>query len=201
MVAAYSPNLHEYATLQKGKPKWTGVVKTLESSLGEPYRHEDPKRFFVCPIADLFHEDVPFSFVDQVMATIRNSSRHTFGLLTKRASRMAEYYQSRRVPDNLWPGVSVELDAETCRIDDLLQIEAGVRWVSAEPLLGPLSLEKFLGSDRINWVAAGPEIGPGARSCQDSWMRQIRDECYAAGVPFFTKWIIDGQQYRQQPAV
>jgi len=203
-VAAYSPDLKDYARVEAGIPRWSGIVRPLATSLMQPERWRKPYRVFVSPSSDLFHDKLPIDFVDQVVSTIDRSRTHTFGVLTKRSGRMRDYFDTRRVPPNLRIGVSVESPSEISRVEDLLAISgAGVRWVSVEPMLAHVPLGAYLGHDQVNWVTAGPELGDemgyAIRPCRLEWMLSLRDECVVESVPFFTKHLLYGQAYREQP--
>ncbi len=200
-MMAHSPQLQKFATIAKGQPKWTGAIEPLPSALALPSKWAKPARVLVCSISDLFHEGLDDEFIDQVIRVIDGHRQHTFAALTKRAERMKAFFEHRFVPPNLRLGVSVESPEHLDRVDALLEIpvEHRVRWVSAEPLLDDLSLAPFLGPERINWVAAGGELGDRARRCEVAWMRRLRDECAQARVPFFTKWILDGAEHRDDP--
>jgi protein gp37 len=134
-------------------------------------------------MSDLFHEDVPLAFIQQVFSTMRQADWHVFQILTKRSLRLAELAPSLDWPANVWMGVSVENQRWTSRIDDLRRVPAAVRFLSCEPLLGPLALDLT----EIDWVIVGGESGHRARPMQVGWAREIRDHCTAADVPFFFK--------------
>lgn len=190
-------------------------VQTHPEQLDKPLHWKKPQRIFVCPRADLFHESVPDEFLPLVFATMAAAERHVFQILTKRPERMKEVmndhiffeavagtvatkYGVELDPDdwplsNVWLGVSVE-DQTTAdqRIPLLLQTPAAVRWVSAEPLLGPVDLFAIRGKSKgfgvfFDWVVCGGESGPHARPMHPGWVRSLRDQCNAAGVPFFFK--------------
>ncbi|MBZ0126402.1 MAG: phage Gp37/Gp68 family protein [Rhodocyclaceae bacterium] len=172
-----------------------------------PLAWKRPRRIFVCPRADLFHDAVPTGFIRAVFDFMAACPQHTFQVLTKHAARMQfllwSEFDWQPLP-NVWIGVSVEDQAAADeRISLLLQTPAAVRWVSAEPLLGSLDLVNPLGLWRvgakrllapnhypdINWVVAGGESGPNARPMHPSWARSLRDQCTKAGVPFlFKQW-------------
>jgi len=173
--------------------------------LTEPRNWKKTAKIFVCSMGDLFHDDVDFDSIDEIMQVIAETN-HTFMMLTKRPLRMKRYFayyehNEAILPDNLWLGVSCENQARADeRIPILLQIPAAVRFVSLEPMLGPISLQepwkliggkkdylKFPGAQCINWVIPGGETGPGARPLHPDWVRSVRDQCQAAGVPFFFK--------------
>jgi protein gp37 len=148
-----------------------------------PLAWKRPRLIFVNSMSDLFHEDVPTDYVARVFDTMRMASQHRFQLLTKRPQRAAELAPVLPWPENVWMGVSVENQRWTCRVDQLREIPAAVRFLSCEPLLGPLELDL----KGIHWVIAGGESGPRARPMKPDWVRGIRNQCAAAGVPFFFK--------------
>ncbi len=164
--------------------------------LGEPGRRRKPTFYFVNSMSDLFHEDVPFDFIDEVCNAMRGSPQHTFQVLTKRSWRMAEYFTTRHVPDNMWLGVSVEDTRHGLpRLEALRTLAAPVRFLSIEPLLedlGPMDLRG------IHWVIVGGESGPKARPMAPAWVEDIRSQCERESVPFFFKqwggWGADGKR-------
>lgn len=235
--------------LSNGKVVWTGKIRLAPEKLDEPLHWRKPRTIFVNSMSDLFYEDVPDSFIDEVFTVmlactvLTNIGDHKFQVLTKRANRMAAYFASRSPADhlrtwakggdgwiimddenvlfseqvesmtcarwdsercavpgtvgegysqcgelfplpNVWLGVSVEDQARKDRIDQLRTIPAAVRFLSLEPLLQDLG---SLDLDGIGWVIVGGESGPGARPMHPDWARSIRDQCQAAGVPFFFK--------------
>ncbi|MSU79688.1 MAG: phage Gp37/Gp68 family protein [Gemmataceae bacterium] len=149
-----------------------------------PLKWKKPQRIFVNSMSDLFHKDVPIEFIQQVFATMRQASWHRFQILTKRADRLAELNGAIDWPANVWMGVSVESVDYAFRIDHLRTTGAAVRFLSIEPLLGAIST---LDLRDIHWVIVGGESGPGARPMREEWVLDIRDQCQAAGVPFFFK--------------
>jgi protein gp37 len=185
--------------------------------LDEPLRWKKPTTVFVCSMSDLFHEDVPDRMLFHVFEIITQARQHTFQVLTKRPERMAEFCQriididDAPLPNNIWLGVTAENQEQADkRIPILLQIPAAVRFVSIEPMLGPVALEghthnwlpgttmpdgsrKPLFSERngyrhkLDWVIVGGETGPGARPMQLDWVRSLRDQCNETGTPFFFK--------------
>ncbi len=180
--------------LPNGDVRWTGKVVCLPERLDIPVQWRKPARIFVNSMSDLFHEDVPDEFIGQVFWTMRQAHWHTFQILTKRPARMrammASFPPEVRATDNVWLGVSVEDQrAADERIPLLLQTLAAVRFLSCEPLLGPVNLDMTYGGidHGINWVIAGGESGPGYRSMDLAWIRSLRDQCQAANVPFFAK--------------
>ena len=161
------------------------AVALHEGRLDDPRRRRKPTTHFVNSMSDLFQDEVPSAFVDRVFDTIRACPQHTFQILTKRAERMAAYAAERAVPPNAWLGVSVE-DRRygVPRIAVLQTIRAAVRFLSIEPLLEELGTLQL---DGISWVIVGGESGPRARPMRPEWARSVRDQCEAAGVPFFFK--------------
>ena len=149
-----------------------------------PLKWKKPQRIFVNSMSDLFHKDVPADFIQQVFATMRQASWHRFQILTKRADRLAELSPMIDWPANVWMGVSVESADYTQRIDHLRETGAAVRFLSVEPLLGPIP---HLDLRNIHWVIVGGESGAGARPMAEAWVIDIRDQCMEAGVPFFFK--------------
>lgn len=151
--------------------------------LGQPLEWKKPKLIFVNSMSDLFHEDVPLDYIQQVFSTMEEASQHTFQVLTKRSQRLRELAPRLRWPENVWMGVSVEYQRWTNRVDDLRETPAQVKFLSCEPLLGRLDLDLT----GIDWVIVGGESGHGARPMRADWARAIREQCQAAGVPFFFK--------------
>ena len=167
-----------------GHPYEYGFDLTLRPDrLAQPLQWKKPKLIFVNSMSDLFHEDVPEEFIRQVFDVMVAADWHTFQLLTKRPQRLAELAPTLPFPDNLWVGVSVENQRWTTRIDDLRPVPAAVRFLSCEPLLGPLRLDLR----DIHWVIVGGESGPRARRMDPAWARGIREQCQDAGVAFFFK--------------
>lgn len=169
-----------------GQPKYANEFDlTLhESALDEPLHWKKPQVIFVNSMSDLFHKDVPVEFIQRTFDVMRRAHWHTFQVLTKRAERLEEISPSIEWPVNVWMGVSVEAEKYTSRIDHLRRTGAKTKFLSLEPLLGPLS---NLDLDGIDWVITGGESGPGARPMQAEWVTEIRDQCQAANVPFFFK--------------
>jgi protein gp37 len=151
--------------------------------LAQPLEWKTPKLIFVNSMSDLFHDDVPFDFIRAVFETMRKAGWHTFQILTKRSRRLAELAPRLDWPGNVWMGVSVENQRWTCRIDDLRTVPAAIRFLSCEPLLGPLKLDLR----DIHWVIVGGESGHRARRMNPEWVRGIRDQCLRDDVPFFFK--------------
>lgn len=149
-----------------------------------PLTWKKPRTIFVNSMSDLFHEEVPVRFVEQVFSTMERASWHTFQILTKRSERLAELAPNLNWPPNVWMGVSVETAKYLRRADHLRRVPSAVRFLSLEPLLGPLGLVDLSG---IQWVIVGGESGPGARPLDAEWVREIRKQCRVARVPFFFK--------------
>lgn len=160
-------------------------LKLMPDRLSQPVLRKKPTVYFVNSMSDVFHESVPFEYVDRVFNTIRLTPQHTYQVLTKRALRMAEYFQTRIVPDNAWLGVSVE-DKKygKPRIAALQTINARTRFLSIEPLLEDLGMLPLQG---IHWVIVGGESGHGARPMRAEWVINIKEQCVDHGVSFFFK--------------
>lgn len=187
----------------------TGFDLTLRpAKLDLPLRWRRPRRIFVNSMSDLFHEEIPEDYIRRVFEVMVEADWHIFQILTKRPKRMAELAPRLPWPPHIWAGTSVELDRYTWRSNFYLrQVPSAVRFVSAEPLLGPLpSLEL----DHLHWVITGGESGPGHRPCRVEWVRELRDRCVAAGVAFFHKqWggrtarsggrVLDGRTWDELP--
>ena len=178
-------------------------------ALDIPRRWRIPRMIFVNSMSDLFHAQVPLSFVREVFTVIADTPQHTYQLLTKRAIRLRRIAHRLDWPANLWMGVSVENAEALGRVEDLHHVPAAVRFLSCEPLLGPLDGMDLTG---IGWVIAGGESGTEARPVDPGWIRQLRDACTASGVPFFFKqWggrtaksggrTLDGITWNQYPSV
>lgn len=154
------------------------------NALRIPLSWSKPQMVFVNSMGDLFHRDVPLDFIQSVFDIMKKAEHHTFQVLTKRARRLAELSSKLSWPSNVWAGVTVETQEYTWRIDCLREVPARVRFVSFEPLLGPISGVSLEG---VDWVIVGGESGPGARPMSADWARKLRDECVHAEVPFFFK--------------
>jgi protein gp37 len=206
--------LHQYADVMDVDAKcWNGKTAFVESALYQPLRWRDPRCVFPCNMSDLFHESVPFEWIDRVFAVMALCPQHKFLLLTKRVNRMAEYFAeffvgNRKVCDeirksqgsivashvvpnmikngikNVGIGVTVCTPDELWKLDELRKIPAAMRFVSFEPLLADLGKVNYEG---INWVIVGGESGHNARPMNPDWARSIQHQCADAGVPFFFK--------------
>lgn len=190
------------------RPKWNGVINLDRKALEIPQRWSSPRTIFVNSMSDLFHEDVPLSFVKDVFAVMHDTPRHTYQILTKRAERLEELSPHLQWEPNIWMGVSVENEDYVWRIDHLRRTDAHIKFLSLEPLLGPLN---NLNLSNIDWAIAGGESGPNARPMEAAWVRSIRDQCTRAGVAFhFKQWggtnkkkagrKLDGRTWDEYPA-
>jgi len=205
------------AKMTKDGPRWTGAVNFIEDALDQPLRWKRPRRIFVNSMSDLFHQNVKTEWIMRIFEVMEKAHWHTFQVLTKRPQRMIDVLGgssgaglSAPPLKNVWLGVSVE-DQETAneRIKLLLQAPAAVRWISAEPLLGRIDLNRieidaerglhasalhrqydgnyFDAPSLLDWVVVGGESGPGSRPMHPNWVRMMREDCEAAEVPFFFK--------------
>lgn len=162
-----------------------GFQVTLHPDLVDvPRRWRQPRVVFVNSMSDLFHDDVPLAYIQRVFATMRDCPRHTFQVLTKRSERLAELAPQLPWPANVWMGVSVEDARVLGRVTHLQAVPAAVRFLSLEPLIGPLNALPLEG---IHWVIVGGESGPKSRAMRKDWVDSIHRQCRAAGVPFFFK--------------
>jgi len=178
-----------------------------QEALCIPLKWKTPQMIFVCSMSDLFHERVPTDFLERVFLTMEKADQHTFQILTKRSHRFAEMSPNLTWTENIWAGVTVENASNLHRIEDLQSSEAKVKFLSLEPLLGPI---KELNLGGIDWVIVGGESGPGARHLDPGWVTDIRDACVSEGVPFFFKqWggqnkkkagrILEGRTWDEKP--
>lgn len=185
-----------------------GFALTLQPQMLEmPLTWRRPQTIFVNSMSDLFHEYVPLDYIQRVFDVMRRAHWHRFQVLTKRAERLGELSGSLSWPENVWMGVSVESEDYIDRIDHLRETPAAIKFLSLEPLLGPLP---ELNLKSIDWVIVGGESGPGARPMEPSWALNIRDQCAASGIPFFFKqWggknkkkagrLLEGKLYDEMP--
>ncbi len=174
--------------------RWRGIpghhfeqgfdLRVWPERLEQPSRWKRPRMIFVNSMSDLFHERIPDEFIAQVFDAMREASWHTFQILTKRHERMVEVGRNLDWPPNVWMGVSIENRRFVQRTDYLREIPAAVRFVSAEPLLGPLEDLDLAG---IDWLIAGGESGPGHRPVREEWLLDLRDRCLQEQVAFFFK--------------
>jgi protein gp37 len=198
--------------------RWRGIpghpyeqgfdLRLWPDRLDLPLAWKKPRTIFLNSMSDLFHEKVSFSFISKVFRTMERTPWHTFQILTKRADRMAELAPRLGWPPNVWMGVSIETAEYLWRANHLREVPATVRFLSFEPLLGPLGTIELSG---VHWVIVGGESGPGARPMDASWVREIRKQCRAEDVPFFFKqWggvrkksngrLLDGRTWDEGPA-
>jgi protein gp37 len=162
-----------------------GFELTLqEHMLERPLQWKKPQLIFVNSMSDLFHEEAPLAYIQRVFDVMRRAHWHNFQVLTKRSGRLLELNDAIDWPANVWMGVSVETAKYKFRIDHLRQTGANIKFLSLEPLLGPLSHLNLAG---IDWVIVGGESGPGARPIKKEWVTEIRDQCLSSNVPFFFK--------------
>jgi len=214
------PSRQGLTEMSKAGPVWTGEVRFNEPVLDQPLRWRRPRRIFVCAHGDLFHEAIPPKWQLLVWATMMRAEHHHFLVLTKRPERMRLFCDANAVLRNVWLGVSVEDQrAADTRIPILLATPAARRWISAEPLLGPVDLRYLQPGDppteinalagthgvlrphggrcdRLDWVVVGGESGPGARQCDVQWIRDIVRTCAAARTPCFVKQLGSNSDYR-----
>ncbi len=172
---------------QDGDPRTSGPGFALSlhpDALTQPYRWSGSRVVFVDSMSDLFHAKVPIAFIREVFRVIAETPQHTYQVLTKRSARLPKIADQLDWPSNLWLGVSVESSDYLYRVDHLRTIPAAVRFLSCEPLLGSL---KGIDLRDIGWVITGGESGPNARQLDPDWVREIRNACVDAGVPFFHK--------------
>lgn len=181
--------MEKYAGLTRktgGRAKWTGHVRVDEASLSVPEGWKRPRRVFVNSMSDLFHEGVPVDFIAKVWATMAETPRHTYQILTKRPERMAQILSqpSFRVLPNVWLGTSVEDDRVLGRLDDLRRVPAAIRFVSFEPLIGSVADASL---EDIHWAIVGGESGPKSRPMDPAWVDEIEEMCRDFGAAFFFK--------------
>jgi three-Cys-motif partner protein len=199
--------------------RWRGVpghpyeqgfdLRLWPQRLEYPLKWKRPRMIFVNSMSDIFHEDIPFEYVERIFVVMQEASHHKFQVLTKRHERMTELAPHLPWPPNVWMGVSIENKRWVLRADYLREVPAAVRFISAEPLLGPLT---GLDLTDIHWLIAGGESGPGHRPVQAEWIRGLRDRCHRDGVAFFFKqWgglraksggrQLDGREWNEMPSV
>lgn len=201
-----------------GQKKYrNGFTVTLhDDTINEPLQWKKPHTIFVCSMSDLFHESVPFEYIDKILAIIKNTPHHNYQILTKRAERMNEYFSNKLVPENAWLGVTVDVESSKSRMEFLRDLPATIKFLSCEPLLEDLGA---LNLDNIDWVIVGGESGVKARLMKEEWVLSIKEQCESQGTAFFFKqwgtWgsdgikrnkklngkLIDGKIYQQMPVV
>lgn len=196
---------------EMGNPRYIhGFKITLHHDLVDlPVRWKQPKIIFVNSMSDLFHEDVPLEFIQKVFDTMERTPQHKYQILTKRSKRLKEIAYQLTWPENIWMGVSVEDEKVISRIRDLIEVPAFIRFLSCEPLIGPLHKLPLQG---IDWVIVGGESGPGSRPMKQEWVTDIRDKCIESDVPFFFKqWggvnkkkagrLLNGRTWDEMPSI
>ena len=193
--------IHCYAEIMARRLKAMKIEKyrngfdlTLhEDELEKPLQWKKSHNIFVCSMSDIFHEKVPFKFVDKIMKIISLTPQHRYQILTKRSKRMSEYFQKRNIPQNVWLGVTVECQLSKSRIDDLRQLKATVKFLSCEPLVEDLGIINLNG---IDWIIVGGESGSKARPMKPEWVVNIKQQVDKQNAAFFFKqwgtWGSDG---------
>ncbi|KQC35029.1 DUF5131 family protein [Frankia sp. ACN1ag] len=193
-----------------GDPRTSGPgfgVTVHADVLAVPRRWREPRLIFVNSMSDLFHARVPVDFIRAVFEVMADTPQHTYQVLTKRSRRLAQLAGGLEWPSNVWMGVTVEDAAAVHRVDDLVQVPAAVRFLSCEPLLGPIPGLDLTG---VHWVIAGGESGPRHRPVEQAWVGGLRDACQDARTPFFFKqWggstpkaagrLLDGRTWDEMP--
>ncbi|MEM9251248.1 MAG: phage Gp37/Gp68 family protein [Planctomycetota bacterium] len=199
--------LANYRGVVDRRGRWNGSIYLDEAAVNDPLSWRLPRIVFVNSMSDLFHPEVPLSFMRRVFDVMNQTPQHTYQVLTKRPERAAEVAAKLSWSSNIWFGTSVENQAVVDRVRQLQRVPAHVRFLSVEPLLGPIPR---LPLTKIHWVIVGGESGPGARPMEAAWVAQIRDRCIERGVPFFFKqWggvnkkatgrRLDGRTWDQMP--
>jgi protein gp37 len=206
----YAERMAKRLTAMGAQRYRNGFSVTLHPDLVDiPRGWRQPRVVFVNSMSDLFHDDIPVAYIQRVFATMRDCPHHTFQVLTKRSERLVELAPYLPWPENVWMGVSVEDACVLHRVADLQSVQAKVRFLSLEPLIGPL---EGLALDGIHWVIVGGESGPKARPMRKEWVRNILRQCRTARVPFFFKqWggirkdltgrELNGRTYNEMPIV
>jgi len=186
-----------------------GFTVTLHPDLlTEPMKWSKPRMVFVNSMGDMFHESIPLEYIQRVFSAMRKANQHTFQVLTKRSSRMLELSKSLPWPENVWMGVTIESGKYLYRAENLKKTPAAVKFLSIEPMIGPVNNINLNG---IDWVITGGESGPGARAINEEWVLAVRDECVSSSTPFFFKqWggrnkkkagrILQGKTWEQFPS-
>jgi protein gp37 len=211
-AGCYAERLAERFRAVAGHPYENGFDLMLRPErIGQPLSWREPRRVFVNSMSDLFHKDVPTDFIDMVFTTMEKADWHTYQVLTKRSSLMVRYLRDRYgdglAPAHIWLGVSVENKDNVVRLKHLQAARAAVKFISFEPLIGPVGAVDLAG---IDWAIVGGESGPKARPMEEEWATEIRDQCEAAKVAFFFKqWggirpksggrLLDGREWNDYP--
>lgn len=206
----YAERMAKRLVAMKNPRYKNGFDVTLHPDLVDaPRNWAKPRKIFVNSMSDLFHEDVPLEFIQKIFKTMNETPRHIYQILTKRSSRLVDLAPYLNWTPNIWMGTSIENEAVSFRVDHLRLTPAHVKFLSCEPLLGPLD---DLNLDGIHWVIVGGESGPGARPMEEDWVFSIRDKCSTNDVAFFFKqWggvqkhrygrELDGRTYDEYPEV
>jgi protein gp37 len=195
--------------ISDGKYSCGFELREHPEALRLPLTWRQPRLVFVNSMSDMFHRSVSMAFIEAVFGVMETATWHVFQVLTKRSGLLRQYSPRLRWPENVWMGVTVESEKYKKRLDGLRSTQASVKFVSIEPLLGPMGQ---LNLDGIDWVIVGGESGPGARVMQADWVREVRDQCIAADVPFFFKqWggvhkkkngrVLDDRTWEQYPTI
>ena len=194
-----------------GNPRYkNGFEVTIHEDLFElPLKTKESKIIFVCSMSDLFHESISFEVIGQIFDIMEEANWHIFQVLTKRSSRLLEFSKTRKIPQNVWIGVTVEHESVKSRLDHIKQVDAKVRFLSCEPLVGSLKELDFTG---IDWIVVGGESGSSSRPLKEEWVLEIRDQCETKRIKFFFKqwggWnkkkngkLLQGKIYDQMPDI
>jgi protein gp37 len=180
--------IEKYSGLTRKSGKrvvWNGMVREDPAALSLPHTWKKPRKIFVNSMSDLFHESVSDAFIRAVWSVMKDTPRHHYQILTKRPERMARFASKRKVPlPNVWLGTSVEDSSVVERIEHLRQARAAIRFISFEPLIGPVGKVNLSG---IDWAIVGGESGRGARPIREEWIDDIYDQCESFGTSFFFK--------------
>ena len=177
--------------------------------LEEPLKWKKPRMIFVNSMSDLFHKEIPFEYIAQIFSVMNRAEHHIFQILTKRPKRLVQLSKKLNWTENIWMGVTVENDKFVSRIDDLRKTDAKIKWLSLEPLLGPI---ENLQLNDIEWVVVGGESGPGARPIKEEWILDIKKQCNDQKSAFFFKqWggvnkkktgrLLKGRTYNELPSI
>jgi protein gp37 len=209
----YAERFSERFRGTRGHPFESGFDLTLRPGrLDQPLRWREPRMIFVNSMSDLFHKEIPRTYISAVFDTMEKADWHVYQVLTKRSSLLQKFinerYKTRRAPGHMWFGVSVENEQATSRITHLQKAKASVRFLSIEPLIAPVGK---LNLDGIDWVIVGGESGPGARAMKQEWAIDIRNQCVVARVAFFFKqWggrspksggrLLEGKEWNEFPS-
>jgi protein gp37 len=187
-----------------GNPVWTGKINVSETAMDKPHKTREPSVFFVNSMSDFFHPDAPFAGQMRALKVMLDTPRHTYQVLTKRPERIVDFMKYAKLvhwPGHIWIGATVERHDFTKRIDALRDVPAHIRFLSVEPLIGPLGPVDLAG---IHWVIVGGESGPHARPMKPEWAFEARDQCIAQRVPlFFKQWGLaeNNPLYHSAPAL